>query len=85
VLTRAGCEWRGFSLSTDRLRPIATCLEGQREQVPHHINIDFVEGPEAGNRCEGLFELDGDRFRLCVRLVGGISRPALAPAMPWRS
>lgn len=40
------------------------------EQTPHHINIDFVEGPEAGNRCEGLFELDGDRFRLCLGLVG---------------
>jgi uncharacterized protein (TIGR03067 family) len=40
------------------------------EQVPHQINIDFVEGPEAGNRCEGLFDLDGDRFRLCLGLVG---------------
>jgi len=40
------------------------------EQAPNHINIDFVEGPEAGNRCEGLFELDGDRFRLCLGLVG---------------
>jgi len=40
------------------------------EQVPHQINIDFVEGPEAGNRCEGLFELDDDRFRLCLGLVG---------------
>ena len=40
------------------------------EQVPHHINIDFVEGPEAGNLCEGLFELEGDRFRLCLGLVG---------------
>jgi uncharacterized protein (TIGR03067 family) len=40
------------------------------EQVPHQINIDFVEGPESGNRCEGLFELDGDRFRLCLGLVG---------------
>jgi uncharacterized protein (TIGR03067 family) len=40
------------------------------EQAPHQIDIDFVEGPEAGNRCEGLFELDGDRFRLCLGLVG---------------
>jgi uncharacterized protein (TIGR03067 family) len=40
------------------------------EQAPHHINIDFVEGPEAGNLCQGLFELDGDRFRLCLGLVG---------------
>lgn len=44
------------------------------EQAPHHISIDFVEGPEAGNRCEGLFELDGDRLRLCLGLVGS-TRP----------
>lgn len=44
------------------------------EQTPHHIDIDFVEGPEAGNRCEGLFELEDDRFRLCLGLVGS-SRP----------
>lgn len=40
------------------------------EQAPHRIDIDFVDGPEAGNRCEGLFDLDGDRFRLCLGLVG---------------
>ncbi len=44
------------------------------ETTPHHIDIDFVEGPEAGNRCQGIFELDGDRFRLCLGLVGS-SRP----------
>lgn len=40
------------------------------EQSPHHIDIDFVEGPEAGNRCEGIFELNGDNFRLCLGLAG---------------
>ena len=40
------------------------------EAAPHRIDIDFVDGPEAGNRCEGLFELDGDRFTLCLGLVG---------------
>jgi uncharacterized protein (TIGR03067 family) len=44
------------------------------EVTPHSIDIDFVEGPEAGNRCEGLFELDGDRFTICLGLVGS-SRP----------
>jgi uncharacterized protein (TIGR03067 family) len=44
------------------------------EQTPHRIDIDFVEGPEAGNRCEGLFELDGDRFTICLGLSGS-SRP----------
>ena len=40
------------------------------EQTPHHIDIDFVEGPEAGNRCKGIFELEGDRFSLCLGLAG---------------
>jgi uncharacterized protein (TIGR03067 family) len=40
------------------------------EAEPHRIDIEFVEGPEAGNHCEGLFELDGDRFTLCLGLVG---------------
>lgn len=44
------------------------------EHAPHGIDIDFVEGPEAGNRCEGLFELDQGRFRICLGLVGA-SRP----------
>lgn len=57
-----------------RMESVEATFEGiftiDVELVPHHINIDFVEGPEAGNRCEGVFELDGDRFRLCLGLVG---------------
>jgi len=44
------------------------------ETSPHRIDIDFIEGPEAGNRCEGLFHLDGDRFKICLGLAGS-SRP----------
>jgi len=44
------------------------------EHSPHRIDIDFVEGPEAGNRCEGLFELHLDCLRICLGLAGS-SRP----------
>lgn len=44
------------------------------EQTPHRIDIDFVEGPEAGNRSEGVFDLEGDRFTICLGLVGA-ARP----------
>jgi uncharacterized protein (TIGR03067 family) len=44
------------------------------DATPPQIDIDFVEGPEAGNRCEGIFELDGDDVRFCLSL-GGASRP----------
>jgi uncharacterized protein (TIGR03067 family) len=41
---------------------------------PMEIDIEFVEGPEAGNEAYGLFELDGDRLTICLGLVGA-SRP----------
>jgi uncharacterized protein (TIGR03067 family) len=44
------------------------------EQTPHTIDIDFVDGPEAGNRSEGIFELDGDRLTICLGFAGE-SRP----------
>ena len=40
------------------------------EQAPHHIDIDFVEGPEAGNRCKGIFQFENERFKICLGLVG---------------
>jgi uncharacterized protein (TIGR03067 family) len=37
---------------------------------PAWIDIEFVEGPEAGNTSHGLYELHGDRLRLCIGLAG---------------
>jgi len=45
------------------------------ERTPHAIDIDFVDGPEAGNRSEGIFELDGDRLTICLGFAG-VSRPS---------
>jgi len=45
------------------------------EQEPPRIDIDFTEGPEAGNRCEGIFQLDGDQLTFCLGLAGA-ARPA---------
>lgn len=44
------------------------------ESDPHRIDIDFIEGPEAGNRCEGLFLLEADQLTFCLGLVGS-TRP----------
>jgi uncharacterized protein (TIGR03067 family) len=44
------------------------------EKEPHRIDIDFVEGPESGNRCEGLFQLEGDQLTICLGLSGS-ARP----------
>jgi uncharacterized protein (TIGR03067 family) len=42
---------------------------------PARIDIEFVEGPEAGNSSYGIYELNGDQLTICLGLVGS-SRPA---------
>jgi uncharacterized protein (TIGR03067 family) len=51
------------------------------EATPSHIDIEFVEGPEAGNRCEGIFQLNGDELALCLGVVGA-SRPSSFATRP---
>jgi uncharacterized protein (TIGR03067 family) len=41
---------------------------------PRRIDIEFVEGPEAGNSSYGIYELNGDQLTICLGLVGS-SRP----------
>jgi uncharacterized protein (TIGR03067 family) len=40
------------------------------EETPHLIDIEFVEGPEAGNWSYGIFEVNGDHFKICLGLTG---------------
>ena len=42
---------------------------------PMRIDIEFVEGPEAGNWSYGIFELNGDQLTICLGLTGA-SRPS---------
>lgn len=44
------------------------------EAKPHGIDIEFVEGPEAGNTNRGIFRLDGDRLTICLDMNGN-ARP----------
>jgi uncharacterized protein (TIGR03067 family) len=41
---------------------------------PAQIDIEFVEGPEAGNASYGIYELHRDRLTICLGVVGA-SRP----------
>ena len=43
-------------------------------KAPAWIDIEFVEGPDAGNSSFGIFALDGDRLTICLGVVGA-SRP----------
>jgi uncharacterized protein (TIGR03067 family) len=40
------------------------------EAVPHRIDIEFVEGPEAGNWSYGIYALDGDDLTICLGVTG---------------
>jgi len=44
------------------------------EASPKAIDIEFIEGPEAGNWSYGIYELRGDELTMCLGLVGA-SRP----------
>ena len=45
------------------------------EAQPSRIDIEFVEGPEAGEHSYGIYELKGAALTLCLGLVGS-ERPA---------
>jgi len=50
------------------------------EADPHHIDLEFVEGPEAGNFNYGIYRIDGDRFTLCLDMNGKARPQAFATA-----
>jgi uncharacterized protein (TIGR03067 family) len=39
-------------------------------QDPAHIDVEFLEGPEAGEWSYGIYTLDGDSLTLCLGLTG---------------
>jgi uncharacterized protein (TIGR03067 family) len=51
------------------------------EAEPHAIDIEFVEGPEAGNTNHGIFRLDGEMLEICLDMSGA-PRPATFHAAP---
>jgi uncharacterized protein (TIGR03067 family) len=40
------------------------------EAQPQEIDIEFIDGPEAGNSNFGIFRLDGDELEFCLDLNG---------------
>jgi uncharacterized protein (TIGR03067 family) len=51
------------------------------EASPSHIDIEFVEGPEAGHWSYGIYELDGDRLTFCIGVTGAM-RPLAFVSSP---
>src|SRR4051812_5443578 len=48
------------------------------EAQPHEIDIEFVEGPEAGNWNFGIFRFDGEAMEICIDLNGAPRPTAFA-------
>ncbi|MEP7352688.1 MAG: TIGR03067 domain-containing protein [Acidobacteriota bacterium] len=40
---------------------------------PKSFKLEFTEGSEEGNTCFGIYELDGDRWTLCLAMKGAIA------------
>lgn len=64
----------GAAGSAERVEPTFRCHEGiftvDVEADPARIDIEFVEGPEAGNWSYGIYTLDGDALVMCLGLTG---------------
>ena len=48
---------------------------------PKTMDVTFTDGPEAGKVIRGIYELDGDTYRLCIGTAGK-SRPAAFVSKP---
>jgi uncharacterized protein (TIGR03067 family) len=46
-------------------------IELDAEGAPKTFRFKFTEGPEKGNTNNGIYELDGDRWRICLAFTGG--------------
>lgn len=46
-------------------------IELNAEKVPNEFRMKFTEGPEKGNTNNGIYELEGDRWRICLNMRGG--------------
>lgn len=46
--------------------------------APARFSLAFEGGPETGNANHGVFELAGDRWRMCLNMTGGPAPQAFA-------
>ena len=47
-------------------------LELDASATPRTFNLNFTSGPEAENRSLGIYELDGDDWRMCLTMRGAV-------------
>lgn len=58
--------------------PYAGGLSLATESAPKRFTLAFAEGPEAGRANHGIYELDGETWRMCLDMSGGPAPDAFA-------
>jgi len=46
-------------------------IELDADTLPRVFRMKFTAGPEKGNTNAGIYELEGDRWRICLNMTGG--------------
>ena len=46
--------------------------------APAKFTLTFKTGPEAGNTNHGIYEVNGDRWRMCLQMTGAAAPQAFA-------
>jgi len=77
----------GIEIDGDRFKSIGMgaaysgTVEIDETKKPARFDLIFTEGPEAGNRNPGIYQLNGDSWKLCLNTTGK-SRPRAFVAKP---
>jgi uncharacterized protein (TIGR03067 family) len=72
VYAGASIEVKGDRFTTRAMGAVyAGTISLDAESVPNKLQMKFTEGPEKGNTNNGIYELEGDRWRFCVNMKGG--------------
>jgi uncharacterized protein (TIGR03067 family) len=50
-------------------------------QKPKKIDVTFTDGPEKGKTAQGIYELEGDTYKVCIALAGK-ERPTTFASKP---
>ncbi len=66
----------GIEISGDRFKTVGMgteysgTVEIDDSAKPKHLDLVFTGGPEAGNRNRGIYQLDGETWRICLNMAG---------------
>lgn len=55
-------------------------LELDEQSIPPRLSMHFDAGPETGRVNHGIYELNGDVWRICLCMTGGLPPPSFSTA-----